>query len=220
MARKLKTFVTSLGFFELAVAAPSMKAALEAWGMKHNAFHQGFARETEDSKIVAAAMAKPGVVLRRPVGTKGAFTENAELPKELWDMKPGKAEPAKAKTRARAKPAAKAKPKPKTKLKTDKTEKTDRAAILSFEKAKARRDRAREQEAAKEEAKRERERAQRQRDSEKAEAALARAQARHDDAMAAIEKDRDKLDRRADIEKERWDAEREELKADLRKAKR
>jgi colicin import membrane protein len=29
MARKLKTFVTILGFFELAIAAPSMKAALE-----------------------------------------------------------------------------------------------------------------------------------------------------------------------------------------------
>jgi hypothetical protein len=32
MARKLKTYQTSLGFFDLAVAAPSMKAALEAWG--------------------------------------------------------------------------------------------------------------------------------------------------------------------------------------------
>ena len=32
MARKLKTFTTSIGFFDLAIAAPSMKAALEAWG--------------------------------------------------------------------------------------------------------------------------------------------------------------------------------------------
>ena len=29
MARKLKTFQTSLGFYDLAIAAPSMKAALE-----------------------------------------------------------------------------------------------------------------------------------------------------------------------------------------------
>src|ERR1700684_3693067 len=29
MARQLKTFQTSLGFFDLAIAAPSMKAALE-----------------------------------------------------------------------------------------------------------------------------------------------------------------------------------------------
>jgi hypothetical protein len=32
MARKLKTYQTSLGFFDLAIAAPSMKAALEAGG--------------------------------------------------------------------------------------------------------------------------------------------------------------------------------------------
>jgi colicin import membrane protein len=31
MARKLKIYQTSMGFFDLAIAAPSMKAALEAW---------------------------------------------------------------------------------------------------------------------------------------------------------------------------------------------
>jgi hypothetical protein len=30
MAKKLKTYETSLGFFDLAIAAPSMKADLEA----------------------------------------------------------------------------------------------------------------------------------------------------------------------------------------------
>ena len=48
MARKLKTYQTSLGFFDLAVAAPSMKAALEAWGADSNLFHQGAARQSED----------------------------------------------------------------------------------------------------------------------------------------------------------------------------
>lgn len=216
MARKLKTYITNLGFFELALAAPSMKAALDAWGMGHNAFHQGFAKETHDPKIVAAAMARPGVVLRRPVGTKGAFAENAALPKQLWSVTPPKPEPAKAKTKPKAqKPKAHKPKKPKSK----KEEKADRAAILSFEKAKARRDRARQQQEAREEAKQERERAQRQRGTEKAEAALARAKQRHDDAMAAIEKERDKLDRRAALENERWDAEREDLKHDLRRAK-
>jgi hypothetical protein len=38
MARKLKTYQTSLGFFDLAIAAPSMKAALEAWGADSNLF--------------------------------------------------------------------------------------------------------------------------------------------------------------------------------------
>jgi colicin import membrane protein len=69
MPRNLKTYQTSIGFFDLATAAPSMKAALEAWGSKANLFHQGFAKEAGDPAIIAATMAKPGVVLRRAVGT-------------------------------------------------------------------------------------------------------------------------------------------------------
>jgi hypothetical protein len=83
MARKLKTYQTSLGFFDLAIAAPSMKAALEAWGADSNLFHQGAAKESDDPDVIAAAMAKPGVVLRRPVGTDGSFSEHAELPTNL-----------------------------------------------------------------------------------------------------------------------------------------
>src|SRR6202012_2415807 len=83
MARKLKTYQTSLGFFEQAIAAPSMKAALEAWGADSNLFHQGAAKESRDADIIAATMAKPGVVLERPVGSDGPFGENAELPKNL-----------------------------------------------------------------------------------------------------------------------------------------
>ena len=67
MARKLKTTVTNPGFFEPALAAPSMKAALEAWAQR---LPPGL---RQDLKIVAAAMARPGMVLRRPVGTRGAF---------------------------------------------------------------------------------------------------------------------------------------------------
>src|ERR1041384_1818765 len=83
MARKLKTYTTSAGFFDLAVAAPSMKAALQAWGSKNNLFHHGFAKVSEDPKIVAATMAHPGVVLRRRGGASGAFKEHAELPTNL-----------------------------------------------------------------------------------------------------------------------------------------
>ena len=85
MARKLKTYQTSLGFFEQAIAAPSMKAALEAWGADSNIFHQGVAKESHDPDVVAATMANPGVVLRRPVGSDGPFGEHAELPKNLGD---------------------------------------------------------------------------------------------------------------------------------------
>ena len=83
MGRRLKTYQTSSGFFDLAVAAPSMKAAAEAWGSRTNLFTQGFAKESRDPAIVSATMAKPGVVLRRPVGSNSPFTEHAELPKDL-----------------------------------------------------------------------------------------------------------------------------------------
>ena len=83
MARKLRTFQTSQGFYDLAIAAPSMKAALDAWGANSNLFHQGFASEVDDPKVVAATLAKPGVVLRRPVGTNGPFSEQSELPTDI-----------------------------------------------------------------------------------------------------------------------------------------
>jgi hypothetical protein len=90
MARKLKTYQTSLGFLEQAIAAPSMKAALEAWGADSNLFHQGAAKESTDPDVVAATMAKPGVVLKRPVGSDGPFGEHAELPKNLGDGGPSR----------------------------------------------------------------------------------------------------------------------------------
>src|ERR1700742_3908499 len=96
MARKLKTYQTSLGFFEQAIAAPSMKAALEAWGADSNLFHQGAARESRDPDVVAATMAKPGVVRKRPVGSDGPFGEHAELPKNLgerWRKNPPPSKP-------------------------------------------------------------------------------------------------------------------------------
>jgi hypothetical protein len=213
MPRKLKTYTTNLGFFELALAAPSMKAALEAWGMGHNAFHHEFAKETDDPKIVAATMAKPGVVLRRPVGTKGAFTENAELPKQLWKIEPPKSELAKPKPKAPTEP-------PQTRKTDDgKKNKADRAAILSFEKARARREREREQEEERKAAREEKVRVQRERAVDKADADLVRAQERHEEAMAAIEKEREKLERRAEIERDRWESERMELAVALRHAK-
>jgi len=92
MPRKLNTYQTSLGFFDQAIAAPSMKAALEAWGADSNLFHQGAAKESDDPNVIAATMAKPGVVLKRPVGSNGPFGEHAELPFNLG----GGGKPAKA----------------------------------------------------------------------------------------------------------------------------
>jgi len=205
MPRQLKTYITNLGFFEMAIAAPSMKAALEAWGMSHNAFQHGFAKQTDDAKIIAATMEKPGVVLKRPVGTTGAFSENAELPKELWKGSLPKIEPPKKKPKAEPKKTSKVAPK------RAENGKQDKAAILSFGKAKERREREREKEEEREAVRQEKEQARIERALAKADQALEEASARHDDVIAAIEKEREKLDRRADIEKERWEKERHKL---------
>lgn len=210
MPRKLKTFITNIGFFELALAAPSMKAALEAWGMGHNAFQHGFAKQTDDPKILAATMARPGVVLRRPVGTKGEFTERSELPKDLWKLEAPKAEPVRPKAKAPAKRRTKAKP--------VKDDKKDRAAILSFEKAKQRRDAERAKEQAEADTKREKEQARMERDLAKAEDVLDRAKAHHEAIASAIAKERDKLDRRAEAEESRWKKERARLEVACERA--
>ncbi|WP_316185732.1 MULTISPECIES: hypothetical protein [unclassified Bradyrhizobium] len=55
---------TSVGFYDLAIAALSMKAAIEAWGAGSDLFHQGTAKESDDPNVVAATMAKPALVLR------------------------------------------------------------------------------------------------------------------------------------------------------------
>src|ERR1700685_2151056 len=122
MARKLKTDQTSLGFFDLAMAAPSMKAALEAWGADSNLFHQGAAKESDDPDVIAATMKTPGVVLRRPVGTDRPFSEHAELPTDLVGGGPTKA-------------ARKSKgPKAKTSSSRPVDQAAERKAALAFEK--------------------------------------------------------------------------------------
>src|ERR1700760_837092 len=103
MAKKLKSYETSLGFFDLAIAAPSMKAALEAWGADSNLFHQGAAKESKDPAVIAATMSKPGVILRRPVGSDGPFTEQAELP-DLSGIEIGQ-KPRKARSKPNKRPA-------------------------------------------------------------------------------------------------------------------
>ena len=170
MARKLKTYQTSLGFFDLAIAAPSMKAALEAWGADSNLFHQGAATECHDPDVVAAIMAKPGVVLRRPVGSDGLFGEHAELPTNLGgDKRPTRAF-RKTKSQEAKKPSS---------LPGDKA--TDQNATLAFEKENKRRERER----ASEEAASQRERERRQRAVDKAQAALERAEREHAKKAAA-----------------------------------
>ena len=203
MPRKLKTYQTSQGFYDLAIAAPSMKAALEAWGASSNLFHQGFAKEAEDSKVIAAAMEKPGIVLRRPVGSDAAFSEHSDLPSAASldaPRRPGEAKP------ERVKPAKE--------WKVDET--AERRAAAAYEKEQQRRERQRQ----KEEAAAAKARAQRKAAMEEAEAALKNAEREHDETAAAIDQELADVQRRADAEQERWEKLKERLEADLRKASR
>ena len=78
---RLKVFRAHQGFYDSIVAVTSQKKALEAWGAKPTLFSQGFAAETKDADAVEAALAQPGVILRRPFGTRGAFKSEPDLPK-------------------------------------------------------------------------------------------------------------------------------------------
>lgn len=71
--RKLKVFQAQIGFYDTVVAAPSMPAALRAWGVRQNLFASGQARITDDEQAVAAALTNPETPLRRVVGTNDPF---------------------------------------------------------------------------------------------------------------------------------------------------
>lgn len=204
MARKLKAYQTSLGFFDLAIAAPSMKAALEAWGADSNLFHQGAAKESNDPDVIAATMAKPGVVLRRPVGSDGSFGEHAELPTDLGDGE----RPAKAVRKSKGHKAKKPSSRP-----VDKA--AERKAALAFEKEQKRRERER----ASEEVARQKERERRQEAVDKAQAALETAEREHAKRAAAIQLEVDALEKKSQAEDARWDKERGRLEVALRHAR-
>lgn len=76
---KLKLFRTAIGFHDAYVAAPSQKAALEAWGSDSNLFALGAAERVENSELMGEALAHPGAVIRRPRGTMAEHI--AALPK-------------------------------------------------------------------------------------------------------------------------------------------
>ena len=203
MARKLKTYQASLGFFDQAIAAPSMKAALEAWGADSNLFHQGVARESRDPEVIAATMARPGIVLKRAVGSDKPFSEHAALPVNLGGGDPVK---------AGRKPKRRA-PKQDSVRPVDKD--WQRKAALSYE----REQRIREREEAKAEAARQKDRERRQKAVESAQAALDLAERRHVEKAAAIQAEIDALEARSQNEENKWAKEKERLTAALRRAR-
>jgi hypothetical protein len=79
--------------------------------------------------VVAATMAKPGVMLKRPVGSNGPFKEHAELPTNLGDAT---AQPSKA-----ARPPAGCKPKKTSSRPADKA--AEQKAAVAYEREQKRR---------------------------------------------------------------------------------
>ena len=174
-----------------------------AWGADSNLFHQGAAKESQDPDVIAATMAKPGVILRRPIGSNGSFAEHAELPTDLASAGPSKAarksEGRKAKKIA-ARPVDKA---------------AERKAALAFEREQKRR----ELERAREETARQNERERRQLAVDKAQAALDKAEGEHAKRVAAIQAEIEDLEKQSRAEDSRWEQERGRLEKALRRAR-
>lgn len=108
MPPRLKVFQAHLGFFDTVVAAPSQKAALDAWGSSQNLFRDGAASVAADPQAIKAALQKPGVVLKRLVGSGAEFVEQPPLPASASSARPkktGKPKPPPKPGRVHAKPA-------------------------------------------------------------------------------------------------------------------
>ncbi|WP_458757734.1 cell envelope biogenesis protein TolA [Afipia sp. TerB] len=202
MARKLKTYEASLGFFETAIAAPSMRAALEAWGSNSNLFHQGIARESDDPAIVAATMHRPGVILRRPIGSNGPFQENADLPSDLPGRNGLKSTESIAK---RSKPQ---------RGKVD--NKSAQKAEHAYEQAQKRR----EAERRKEEVAWQKKQELQKKTIERVEAKLEQARQEHEQRVRKISLKREAVEKQSKSEETRWHKERRKLEATLRNARR
>ena len=69
-----------MGFVDAVVAAPSRKAALEAWGVHDNLFATGRATVVADPDLIARALETPGRIVRVPVGTDEAILKGAKPP--------------------------------------------------------------------------------------------------------------------------------------------
>ena len=118
-------------------------------------------------------MRKPGVVLKRPVGSDGPFGEHAELPKNLGES--GRKKPPSKPSARKAKSSS-----------TQPDKAADEKAAQAYERERQRRER----QEAKEEAARQKERERRQQAVDKAQAALDQAEQEHTERAEALRAER------------------------------
>jgi hypothetical protein len=197
--KKAEDLSDLLGFFEQAIAAPSMKAALKALGADSNLFLQGVARE---ARIRMQPWLKPGVVLKRPVGSDGPFGEHAELPKYLGEG--GRKKPATRPTGGKAK---------KSSTRPDKA--ADRKAAQAYEQERQRRER----EEARDEAARQKHRGRRQQAVDKAQKTLDKAEQEHAQRVAVLRGEIEAIEKKIRSEDDEWDKKEKRLRAALRRAR-
>lgn len=103
---QLKVFRMPVGFHDAYVAAPSQKAAIEAWGSSNDVFTRGEAERVTDPDLMAGPLERPGVVIKKLRGT--AEEQLAALPPN----KVRKPKPSQEKPKAPAKAPTRSKPKP------------------------------------------------------------------------------------------------------------
>jgi hypothetical protein len=84
---KLKVYRTPIGFHDAYVAAPSMKAALRAWGTTKNLFSRGAAEVVTDPKLTREPLARPGEVIKRARGSVAEHRKAAGSGKQASDGK-------------------------------------------------------------------------------------------------------------------------------------
>jgi hypothetical protein len=121
--------------------------------------------------VIAAAMAKTGIVLHRPVGSSSAFKEHADLPSAVsLEARPHKGK-VKAKKTASAKPSSK------------RDERSERETAAKYE----REERQREKQRAKEEAEAAKAREKRNAAIEKVQTALLQAETEHEEGRRSCE---------------------------------
>jgi hypothetical protein len=125
MARtpKLKVFRMAVGFHDAFVAAPSQKAAAEAWGSDTAVFPRGEAELVTDPELTEEPLANPGKVIKRLRGT--AEEQIAALGPDEAEVSPKK-----------AKPERKTAPKP-SRAKLDQAEQAIEAAKARYREARA-----------------------------------------------------------------------------------
>lgn len=127
MARALKIYRTAIGFHDAYVAAPTKKAALEAWGSEKDLFARGAAEAVAETPFADELIAQPGVVVKKLRGT--AEEQLAALP-PTPAKQPRKTGPA-------AKPPRKPAPPPKPRPSRAKLDAAERAIEVAEERHEA-----------------------------------------------------------------------------------